>query len=466
MAIERGVLDRLIEIVGKKNVYTEKEELASYAYDATSLWVHPPDVVVFPVDTEQISSIMKLANEHKVPVTPRGGGTNVSGGSVPIQGGIVLCTTRMREILEISKENMIAVVEPGVVLMNLNIALAKEGLMFPPDPQSFVGATMGGIVAENSGGPAGLKYGVTKHYVLGLEWVLPTGDVIDVGATTSKNRTGYDLPMLFTGSEGTLGIMTKAILRLIPRPPAARTMAAVFPDVAKAGELVFKVLSEGIVPGKIELLDNWVINRIEEMMPMGLPIDADAMLLFELDGAKEAVDAELRAVSEICTRNGATKVMVAETPEEAMGYWNARKAGFAAVFGKAATTLAEDVTVPRDKIPDLIRVCKELEKETGVEIVILGHAGDGNLHPALLTDEEDKEHFALAQKTLHRIFEAAMEMGGVVSGEHGVGLEKKQFMSKAVSPRVLQIMRDIKALLDPNGIMNPGKIWEDADGDA
>jgi glycolate oxidase len=332
--------------------------------------------------------------------------------------------------------------------------------MFPPDPQSFVGATMGGVVAENSGGPAGLKYGVTKHYVLGLEWVLPDGDVIDIGATTTKNRTGYDLPQLFTGSEGTLGIMTKAILKLIPMPPARRTMAAVFGDMAESGSLVFKVLQEGIVPGKIELLDNWVINRIEEMMPMGLPTDADAMLLFEFDGAKESVDREVDRVSEICMANGASKVMVAEDDAEAMKYWNARKAGFAAVFGKSPTTLAEDVTVPRDKIPDLIRVCKDLEKETGITIVIIGHAGDGNLHPAVLTDEEDKEHFAKAQETMHAIFDAALEMGGVVSGEHGVGLEKRQFMTKAVSPRVLDIMKQIKALLDPNGIMNPGKIWE------
>ncbi len=460
MAIDPGIISRLTELVGKDNAYTVKEELASYAYDATSLWVHEPDIVLFPRTTEQISDILKLANEHRIPVTPRGGGTNVSGGSVPIQGGIVLCTTRMNQIVEISKENMIAIVEPGVVLMNLNLELAKQGLMFPPDPQSFVGATLGGIVAENSGGPAGLKYGVTKHYVLGLEWVLPDGDVIQVGATTTKNRTGYDLPMLFTGSEGTLGVMTKAILKLIPKPPAARTMAAVFDDVANAGSIVFKVLQEGIVPGKIELIDNWVINRIEEMMSLGLPTDAGAMLLFELDGAAEAVDREVVRVEEICKENGARKVMVAETPEEAMTYWNARKAGFAAVFGKSPTTLAEDVTVPRDKIPDLIRKCDQLQEETGIEIVIIGHAGDGNLHPSILTDEDDPEHFKRAQETMHAIFDYALEIGGVVSGEHGVGLEKRQFMSRAVSPRVLQIMKDIKALLDPNGIMNPGKIWE------
>ncbi len=460
MAMETAIRDRFIEIVGKGDSFTEKEEMAAYAYDATSLWVHEPDLVLFPKTTEQISAILKLANETGVPVTPRGGGTNVSGGSVPIQGGVVMCTTRMNQIVEISKENMIAVVEPGVILMNLNIALAKQGLMFPPDPQSFVGATMGGIVAENSGGPAGLKYGVTKHYVLGLEWVLPDGDVINVGATTTKNRTGYDLPQLFVGSEGTLGVMTRAILKLIPKPPAARTMVGVFDDVAEAGAIVFKILQEGIVPGKIELIDNWVINRIEEMMSLGLPTDAGAMLIFELDGAQEAVDREVVRVSEICKENGASKVMVAETPDEAMKYWNARKAGFAAVFGKSNTTLAEDVTVPRDKIPHLIRKCSELQEETGIEIVIIGHAGDGNLHPAILTDEEDEEHFKLAQETMHAIFDHALELGGVVSGEHGVGLEKRQFMTKAVSPRVLQIMKDIKKLLDPNDIMNPGKIWE------
>ncbi|MBM3881730.1 MAG: FAD-binding protein [Verrucomicrobia bacterium] len=460
MTLDRAILRRLSEIVGPANLLTEAEDLAAYAYDATSRWAQRPEAVVFPTTTDQVAAIVRLAHERRFPVTPRGGGTNVSGGSVPIQGGLVLGLARMNRILELHAENLVAVVEPGVVLMNLNLALAQQGLLFPPDPQSAVGATLGGVVAENAGGPAGLKYGVTKHYVLGLEWVLPDGEVVHLGATTTKNRTGYDLTQLFVGSEGTLGVMTKAILRLIPKPPAARTLAAVFDEVAEAGAVVSKVLAAGILPAKAELLDRWVIQRIEEMMPLGLPTDADALLLFELDGAPEAVDREVERVTAICRASGARNVLVARNADEALRYWTARKAGFAAVFGKARTTLAEDVTVPRSQIPNLIRKCKELERASGITIVIIGHAGDGNLHPSILTDAEDPEHFQRAQELMHAIFNHALALGGVISGEHGVGLEKRPFLALAVSPRVLQVMKDLKRLLDPHGIMNPGKIWE------
>jgi glycolate oxidase len=459
--LEKRMLDKILKIVGKDDVLTEKEDLASYAYDGTSSWVHEPDVVVFPASTQEVSDILKLANQEKIPVTPRGAGTNVSGGSIPIKGGIVLCTTKMDKVLDINKENLTVTVEPGVVLMDLNITLGKEGLFFPPDPQSFLGATMGGIIAENAGGPACVKYGVTKQYVLGLEVVLPTGEVVNIGGQTIKNVQGYELTNLFVGSEGTLGVVTKAYLLVRPLPVARKTLLAVYEDVAVAGESVYRVLSSGVVPGKIEMLDNWVINSIERLSPMGLPTDADALLMFEVDGIPEAVEKEAKQVEEVCRQYGAVNVIVANDAAEADRYWKARSAGFAAVFSAAPTVMAEDITVPRNKIPDFIRKVKELCTSRGIEYNIIGHAGDGNLHPSLLTDAKDKEKYEVAEKTLGEIFEFAVELGGVLTGEHGIGLEKQRFLKKAMDPLAIEIMRGIKKIVDPNDILNPGKIWEE-----
>jgi len=458
--LKESIINELQRIVGKENVLTSPEALKAYSYDGTTSWIHEPDVVVFPTTTQQISDIMKLANKEKIPVTPRGGGTNVSGGSVPWFGGIVLCTTKMNKILKIDKENLTATVAPGVVLQDLTLALAKEGLFFPPDPQSFLGATIGGIIAENAGGPACVKYGVTKQYILGIEAVLPTGEIVNLGGRTLKNVVGYDLLHIFISSEGTLGVITRAELKLNPIPPAKKTTMVVYADVAKAGEGVFRVLENGVIPDKIELLDNWVINRIEEMMPMGLPKDADAVLLFECDGIPEAVDKETEKITEIVKKYGAVDVRVAKDMDEANRYWLARRAGFAAVFGKAKTVFAEDVTVPRGKIPDLINKCKELAKKYNVEIVVLGHAGDGNLHPAILTDITNQEHYGRAVKAMDEIIEEAVALGGVLSGEHGIGLEKQKFLKRQLDPVVIDMMKKIKALFDPNNIMNPGKIWE------
>jgi glycolate oxidase len=458
--IKDSIVQELKKIVGAENVLTSSESLKAYSYDGTTSWIHEPDVVVLPTSTKEIAAIVTLANAEKVPVTPRGGGTNVSGGSIPIKGGIVLCTTKMNKILKLDKENLTVTVEPGVVLMDLTMRLAKEGLFFPPDPQSFLGATMGGVIAENGGGPACVKYGVTKQYVLGLEIVLPTGQVINVGGRTLKNVVGYDLTMLFVSSEGTLGVVTKAELKLNPLPQAKKTMMAVYDDVAMAGESVFRVLENGVIPDKIELLDNWVINRIEEMMPMGLPKDADAVLLFETDGVPEAVAKETEKIVEIAKKYGARDVRVAKDQAEADKYWMARRAGFAAVYGKAPTVLSEDVTVPRGQIPNLIRRCKEIGKKYGVEVVILGHAGDGNLHPSVLTDQKNKEHYEKSVKAIDEVIESAVEFGGVLSGEHGIGLEKAKFLRRVMEPAVIELMKGIKGLVDPNNIMNPGKIWE------
>ena len=458
--LQKKIVNDLKKIVGKDDVLTEKEDLTSYSYDGTTSWIHEPDVVVFPTTAQEISAILKLANKERIPVTPRGGGTNLSGGSIPIQGGIVLCTTKMNKIIKIDKENLTATVEPGVVLMDFNAALAKDGLFFPPDPQSFLGATMGGVIAENGGGPACVKYGVTKQYVLGLEVVLPTGDISEVGSQTMKNVVGYDLTMLFTGSEGTLGVISKANLAVNPLPQATKTLMVVFDDVAVAGENVYHVLSSGVIPAKIELLDNWVINSIERLQPMGLPKDAEALLLFEVDGVPEAVEKEAQQIEEVCKKHGAKKTKIAKDRAEAERYWLARRAGFAAVFSAGPTILAEDVTVPRNKIPELIKKVKEICEPRGIEFTVIGHAGDGNLHPSLVTDMKNEKHFKKAQEALDMIIESAAELGGVISGEHGIGLEKKQFLVKTVPPAALEIMKGIKRIVDPNNILNPGKMWE------
>ncbi len=460
--MDANIIAGLQQIVGKEAVLTAREDLNGYSYDGTTVWSHMPDVVVLPTTTEQVSRIMKLASETKTPVTPRGAGTNVSGGSIPVKGGIVLATVRMNKILEINKTNFTVTVQPGVVLQDMNMALAKDGLFYPPDPQSFLGCTVGGTVAENAGGPYCVKYGVTKQYVVGLEVVLASGQVMKLGGVTVKNRTGYELMMLFTGSEGTLGVITKITLRLIPLPPASKTMMAVFDDMARGGQAVSNILASAIIPAKIEFVDNFVIKRIEEKTPIGLPVDAKALLLIQTDGSPAAVDAETAQVVEILKKSGAREVRVAKDAAEANAYWGMRRAGFAAVFGAAKTVMAEDVAVPRDRLAEFLTKLEEISKRTGLFIQVLGHAGDGNLHPAIFTDVSDKAHFARAQQAMEEIFDSALAMGGVLSGEHGIGLEKQRFLARAMDPGALALMKQIKHLLDPDNILNPGKMWEEA----
>jgi glycolate oxidase len=458
--LKAKIISQLKKIVGSKAILTSKEDLNAYSYDGTTTWAHMPDVVVLPTTTEQVSQILKLANENRIPVTPRGSGTNLSGGSVPIKGGIVLCTARMSKILDINKTNLTAVVEPGVVLQDFNNALAKEGLFYPPDPQSFLGCTIGGTVAENAGGPYCVKYGVTKQYVLGLEVVLANGYVMKLGGVTVKNRTGYELMMLFTGSEGTLGVITKITLRLLPMPPASKSMMAIFDDMVAGGQAVSNIMGSGIIPAKVEFVDNFVIRRIEEISPMGLPVDAKALLLLMADGSPAAVEVESKQIVEILKKSGAKEVKVAKDANEAALYWKMRSAGFAAVFGAARTVMAEDVAVPRDKLAEFIQKLGEISKRTGFFIQYLGHAGDGNLHPSVFTDIRKKEEFARAQKVIEEIFDTALSLGGVLSGEHGIGLEKQRFLKRAMDPVALDLMKRIKKMLDPNNILNPGKIWE------
>ena len=453
-------IDQLRHIIGKENVLTTVEELLAYSYDATNMWSHMPDVVVFPTTATQISGVLQFANENHIPVTPRGGGTNVSGGSIPIKGGIVLGTTKMNKIIEISQSNLNATVEPGVILQDFQTALAKDGLFFPPDPQSFAGCTMGGVVAENSGGPSCLKYGVTKQYVLGLEVVLADGRIVKLGGLTPKNRTGYELMMLFTGSEGTLGIISRITLRLLPAPPATQTIAAVFGDVAGAGETVSDIIAGGVLPSKVEIVDSWTFEKFRKLLPEKILDTSEVIILIQVDGLPETVAAETKEIVDIC-KNSAKKVKVATDPAEAEKYWQARSAHFSDISSRTHTIVNEDVSVPRDKIADFIRLSQKSARKYDVPISFAGHVGDGNFHPVVLSDNRDKEHFGRALKCVDEIIETALSLGGVLSGEHGIGLEKQRFLKKAMDPEAIAIMQQIKDMLDPNHILNPGKIWEE-----
>lgn len=460
MSLSKNAIERLKEIVGRTAVLTGQTDLKSYSYDGTTNWYAMPDVVVFPTTAEQISQIMRFASDGEIPVTVRGAGTCLSGGPVPVAGGIVLCTTRMNRIVAIDPENFSATAEAGVVLNDLNQQLAKQNLFFPPDPQSFLAATIGGCVSEGAGGPYAVKYGVFKHYLLGMTAVLPTGEILRLGGNTVKNVTGYDLPQLLCGSEGTLAVISQVTLRLLSKPQSSQTVLAVFDRVKSAGQAVFSVRTSGVVPAKIELMDNWVIRQIEQRTPLGLPVDAEAILLFELDGAVESVAKEALKVIELCKNNGAAEVRAARDETEALNFWTARRAGFSAVFCSAPTVLAEDVTVPTSRIADFIDFINQLSEKTGLTIVMIGHAGDGNLHPSVLTDKNDAQHFARAEKAVAEIFACALEMGGALSGEHGIGLEKKRFLKQAVSAEEIALLKAIKKAFDPKGILNPGKIWE------
>lgn len=460
MSLSNDICKKLSQIVGHDSVLTSQTDLKTYSYDGTTNWSAMPDIVVFPTTTEQISEIMKLAFEGGIAVTVRGAGTCLSGGPVPVAGGIVLCTTRMNRIIGIDSENFTVAVEVGVVLNDLNQALAKKNLFFPPDPQSFLAATIGGCVSEGAGGPYAVKYGVFKHYILGMTVVLPNGTVLKLGGNTVKNVTGYDVSQLICGSEGTLAVITQVTLRLLSKPETTQTVLAAFDRVKWAGKAVHEVRTSGVLPAKIELMDNWVIRQIEQRTPLGLPLAADAILIFELDGISEAVAKETKAVIEICRKNGATEVRAARDSNESVNFWTARRAGFGAVYSGSPTILAEDVTVPVSRIADFMDFIDGLRKKYDVSIIIIGHAGDGNLHPTVLTDKNDTEHYGRAERAVSEIFAFALEAGGALSGEHGIGLEKKRFLKQALSSDEIELLKALKRTFDPTNILNPGKIWE------
>ena len=437
---------------------TSDHALLCYAYDA-SFGVHQPDVVVRPRSAIEIAKILKLANREKIPVTPRGLATSLSGGPLPVHGGIVLDLSYMNEKLHIDREDLVAVVSPGVLTAHIHQAAEAVGLMYPPDPSSSHVSTIGGNLAENAGGPRGLKYGVTKDYVLGLEVVTPQGKIIRTGGRTVKNVTGYDLTKLIVGSEGTLAIITEATLRLIPKPPATKTLLAVFDDLVESGRAISRTLSAGILPAKMEIMDQASMIAVENYQPSGLPVDAAAILLIEVDGHPAAVKDEIEQVAHICHELGAREVKVAQSEREREQFWFARKQVSPAVVSIKPTKISEDATVPRSKIPEMFARLQQIRDKYGIHLVVFGHAGDGNLHPNIVADVRDKAEMKRVEQAVADIFSAAIELGGTLSGEHGIGTMKAPFMEMELGKDGVEMMKAIKEAWDPHNILNPGKIF-------
>jgi glycolate oxidase len=459
--MDKHLLIQLETITCKGSVLTTPEDLAVYGYDGT-FEDHRPDVVVLPQTTEQVSRIVALAAAERIPLVTRGMGSGLAAASVPFQGGITLAMTRMNRILEIDEVNATVHAEAGIVTADLQAAVEKLGLFYPPDPSSIRHSTIGGNIACNAGGPRCLKYGVTGDYVLGLTVVLADGRVIKTGGKLIKDVVGYDLTALLTGSEGTLGVITEALLRLLPKPTAARTALVEFPALADASRTVNAILSAGIVPATLELMDETAIACIEESLHLGLPLDVEAILLIETDGSDEAgVLREIEAVAEICRQCGASQVKVARDEAERSSLWKARRSVSPALARKAPNKLGEDITVPRSAIPEAIRRIKSVSAKYGLPIVIFGHAGDGNLHPNILFDKRDPEQWKKVEQMVAEEFAIALELGGTLSGEHGVGALKRPYMETALGSVSLEIQKRIKSALDPLNILNPGKIFPD-----
>ncbi len=458
MPLKKKTFKKLQRIVGKTHCSMAEEDLTCYAYDAKER-TDLPDAVVFPQNTNDVSKILKLANQDKFNVTPRGSGSGMTGGSVAVNGGIILVMTRFNSICQIDVNNLIAHVEPGVITGKFHNAVEKHGLFYPPDPSSSEFSTLGGNVAECAGGPRAVKYGVTRDYVLGLEAVLPTGDVIHTGVQTVKGVVGYDLTRLLIGSEGTLGVITRITLKLLPLPEKVMTMTAVFDKIEIAAEVVSEIIRRCIIPRTIEYMDNASIKCAESSLKTGLPIDAEALLLIDVDGTTEKTLTSISQLKDICLSLGATRVNIAKTPEEAANLWKARKAVSPALFSYGPDKINEDIVVPRSKIPQMVKKINTLQKETGLTMVSFGHAGDGNIHFNIMLDKKNETDLKKAKTAVDTIFDYTIELGGTISGEHGVGITKSPYISKEIGLIELNLMKQIKNVFDPNGILNPGKIF-------
>jgi len=448
----------LIAIVGQEHVLASPEDLLCYAYDASPIPMapsHAPCLVVFPGCTEEVARIVLLANEAGFVLCPRGAGSNVSGGSIPDRDAVVMVLTRMNRILHIDQANMIADVEPGVITEQFQAAVEKLGLFYPPDPSSKAFSTLGGNVAECAGGPRGAKYGVTRDYVLALEVVMPTGEIIHTGARTMKSVSGLDLTRLMVGSEGTLGIVTRITLRLLSLPLAKKTMLAIFPDLNSASETVARIFTAGMVPATLELLDKTFIRAIEAYRHIGLPTEAEAVLLIEVDGEPEALDRQIQRIASICMDLGATRTQVAKDAAEAEELWIARRSAFASVSRVKPTIIGEDATVPRDKIPQAVREVQAIAARNNLTIAVLGHAGDGNLHATILADERDADEMKRVERAVEELFLAVLALGGTLSGEHGIGRMKSRYLHLETGDAALEVMRRIKRALDPRTVLNP-----------
>ena len=460
MALDQSTLDKLRSVVGSENLLTEKEDLIPYTFDGTAAMKETPGCVVLAANTGQISDVLKLANDTETPVVTRGSGTGLSGGSVPATDCIVLCTVKMGQILEVDTANLTMTVEPGVTTVQIAEAADKAGLFYPPDPGSMKISTIGGNVAENSGGLRGLKYGVTRNYVMGMEVVLPDGEVMWLGNKCVKDVAGFSLKDVMIGSEGALGVITKVLLKLIPKPAAKKTMVSTFNAMDAAAQTVSDIIAAQIIPCTLEFLDRTTIHCVEDFAKVGLPLDCEALLLMETDGHAAAVEEEAAKMEELAKANGAMEVRVARDEAEAAQLAMARRSAFSALARLAPTTILEDATVPRSELAHMIRFVDEVAKKHELKIGTFGHMGDGNLHPTFLTDERNADEIHRVHEAFKEIFEEAIRLGGTITGEHGIGLAKKEFLPKFAGEAQMRVMRELRAALDPKGILNPGKMFD------
>jgi len=460
MALTTQNIEQLNGIVGPSNVLTKKEDLIPYAFDGTAAMLQMPGCVVFTDNTAQIAAILKLANERSLPVVTRGSGTGLSGGSLPIQDCLVLCTVKMDRILEIDRANLTMLVEPGVTTLAIADAASAANLFYPPDPGSMKISTIGGNVAENSGGLRGLKYGVTRNYVMGMEVVLPNGEIMWLGNKCVKDVAGYSLKDIFIGSEGTLGVITKVLLRLIPKPVAKKTMVATFSQMDHAAEAVSAIIAAQIIPCTLEFLDRTTIHCVEDYAKIGLPLDCEALLLMETDGHPAVVAEEAEQMEAICRKQQAIEVRVAQSEGEAAKLASARRSAFSALARVAPTTILEDATVPRSELAKMIRFVEQIAKKYSLRIGTFGHMGDGNLHPTFLTDERNHDEMHRVETAFKEIFAEAIRLGGTITGEHGIGLAKKSFLPSFAGDAQMRVMRELRKILDPRGILNPGKMFD------
>ncbi len=458
MGLSPATLRSLEKIVGKKYLTTQKEELLCHSYDATGQ-SFLPDAVIFPETREEVANIFKLASQKKIPIIPRGSGSGMTGGAIPVQGGVVLVTSRMNRIIEIDEENFIARVEPGVVVSKIHSACEARGLFYPPDPASSSVCTIGGNVGECAGGPRAVKYGVTRDYVLGLTAVIPSGEIIKTGVSTAKGVAGYDLTRLIVGSEGTLAVVTEVILKLLPKPRAVKTLAVFFDSMEKAAKTVSSVMKQAIIPRCVEYMDEASINLVREFLSFELPKTTRALLILELDGHEDQVEKEAEQIKGFCHRAGAIDLLVAADQAEAQKLWEARKALSPVLYKIAPNKINEDIVVPISKISEMVEITGNIQKESGLTVVSFGHAGDGNIHCNIMYDKKDKDQAKRAEKAVDDLFRATLELGGTITGEHGVGITKMKYLPSEIGSIELEIMKEIKKVFDPDSILNPGKIF-------
>jgi glycolate oxidase len=458
MKIDRELFRKFEKIVGEEYISDAEVARVCHAYDATKQRAMP-DVVIWPSSAQEVSQILQLANERRIPVYPVGAASGMTGGAVPLFGGISLNMNRINRIIEIDEANMTSIVEPGVIVADFQNEVEKLGLFYPPDPASNTFSTMGGSVAECSGGLRGVKYGVTKDYVIALEVVLPTGEIISTGSKTLKSVTGYDLTKLFIGSEGTLGIFTKIVVKLIPLPEKVETILALFRSITDATDTVSSIIASKIVPRALEFIDEGAINAVELYKGSGSIEGAKAMLLIEVDGSPETVRRDALRIMNICKNYKAFDVRKAETEEEVDELWSVRRSISPALYTISKGKVNQDICVPRSNLTRMLNEISEIGTKHGVKIVNFGHAGDGNIHINILIDPSVPEEIERAENAVSDIFKETVNLGGTLSGEHGVGNTKSKYLSLEVKPRELKLMKDIKTLLDPKGILNPGKIF-------